>query len=447
MVLENRTVGAEFVIYKPLVVGGPSDMHTQQDHEIFYRGDSFICAAAIHAGVIENTSGGCGILSLLGRKSSYSSTQHNGITSLGFDSSFPMSFEIKPLNEQNSRCLDLRWVILTASVLFTLTISLCTTSPAAFYFSVFTVIFYQVALVSDTPNLEDYSSLLQMALSRFLPAIFVAFVIFVVCAQKTLTGLEAQIEKTLLWLGGCWFGALENYTLDKLPLQRLTPRDFSQPGAVIVFLVAISFISIAAVYQARVLWLEGRFNQFLCLYACLACGLVLLSLIPGMNLRIHHYILALILLPGTATQTRPSLLFQGFLLGLFINGVARWGFASILETDAYLARPGQTGSPLPAFSTPIIDGLNITFTFNFTHNIAKNWDGISMQVNDVERFRWFKHNTSAVLSWTRTQDEPLYFRFGYYRIGLMNGISQGDYTPPGTWSRDGSWSWVKSKML
>jgi hypothetical protein len=161
----------------------------------------------------------------------------------------------------------------------------------------------------------------------------------------------------------------------------------------------------------------------------------LFSLIPGLNLRIYHYILALLLLPGTAIQTRPSLLFQGFLVGLFINGVARWGFASILETDHFLADKGPIGSGLPEILDPAIDGANIKFNFP---TFSKEWDGISMTVNDVERFRWPIGQTTPEFSWTRAKDEPLYFRFGYFKMGFINGFLQGDYTDPGTWERNGN---------
>jgi hypothetical protein len=435
--LDKRVVGAQSILYRHLVIGGPKDGSPLVDNNIsVYRGDSLICLVAIHAGVIDNTRGGYGIFTLLGEESSYFSTEQHGIVSIGFDSSFPMSFTVKPVQGQEVACTDLNRVALMLSVAFTTILSLFTTSPTVFYFCTFTVIFFQVALLSDAPDFEDYLSVVQSALSRFLPAIFVAFVGFNLCVQRTLNRLKAQIEKTFLWLGGCWFGALENYTLDRLPLQRLTPRDFAQPGAATVFIIFISFITTAVIVQARALWIEGRLPRFVSLYTALACSLAVLSWLPGLNLRIHHYILALLLLPGTAMQTRPSLLFQGFLVGLFINGIARWGFASILETDASLARLGLMGTALPAVSTPIIAGGNITFNFA---EIGEEWDGISVRVNDVERSRWSKNNTDPTLSWPRTKDEPLYFQFGYFRIGFIEGVSHGDYTKVGTWTRDNSW--------
>lgn len=87
-VLNPRAVGAQEINYRALVIGGPSE----DDKMPIYRSDSFICGSAIHAGIIDNAKGGCGVVSLVGAHSNYPSTKRNGITSIGFDSEFPSSF-------------------------------------------------------------------------------------------------------------------------------------------------------------------------------------------------------------------------------------------------------------------------------------------------------------------------------------------------------------------
>lgn len=47
-------MGDQEVNYKSLVIGGA----LETDPESSYRGDSFICGAALHAGVISNAAGG-----------------------------------------------------------------------------------------------------------------------------------------------------------------------------------------------------------------------------------------------------------------------------------------------------------------------------------------------------------------------------------------------------
>lgn len=166
----------------------------------------------------------------------------------------------------------------------------------------------------------------------FLPAVFVGLVIYHFCIHHSLNRLTAQVEKTVLWLGGCWLGASSNLTFERLPIQRLTLHDLQQPGAIPTVVIIVLAILLIAIFQAWAFRIEGRMPRYLTFYTCLGLLILALVVIPHMNVRIHHYILALLLLPGTTLQTRPSLLYQGLLVGLFMNGIARWCFDSILQT-------------------------------------------------------------------------------------------------------------------
>ena len=159
-----------------------------------------------------------------------------------------------------------------------------------------------------------------------------------------------------------------------------------------------------------------------------------------MNVRIHHYILGLLLAPGTAMQNRPSLLFQGILIGLFINGIARWGFDSILQTPDELRGDGQLGTILPMVLPPIIHNNwgtmlkpNITFTWDFP--FPEHYDGISILVNDVERFRAYEDGRKGEEEFTWVREHGglnEYFRFAY-----LGGGARGDYTKAGVWEGAG----------
>ncbi|KAJ4292947.1 hypothetical protein N0V88_005610 [Collariella sp. IMI 366227] len=87
-VLNPHHVGPQDVNFRPLVIGGGGGGP--------YRGDSFLCGAAIHAGVIDDTTGGCGVVTLIGEYYQYFSSFQHGIDSIPFDSSFPLSFTITP---------------------------------------------------------------------------------------------------------------------------------------------------------------------------------------------------------------------------------------------------------------------------------------------------------------------------------------------------------------
>ncbi|KAH7135129.1 hypothetical protein B0J11DRAFT_153523 [Dendryphion nanum] len=438
--LNPHAVGDKNINYRPLVVGGPADEEGTLENT-FYRADSFICGSAIHAGFINDASGGCGVISMVGEKAGYTSIKKGGrITSIGFDSYFPKSFTF--LGGTASKCRDLRWPLLAVSLTFTILLSLFTTSPAVFFPSVFMGIFFHVALASDPPNLTDYYAIVSIALGRFLPASFCMFAIYKFCVYPQHKGLRAQIEKTVLWLGGCWIGALNNYTFDKIPIERLTPHDIkNQPGAIPALIIIVLLLFTIALGQAWALRIEGRLPRYLAVYGIFVSVILSLVAIPKMNVRIHHYILGLVLAPGTSMQNRPSLLFQGILIGLFINGIARWGFDSILQTPAELRGDAQLGSLLPVITAPIVHMnlgslLKPNITFEWKLPFPSHYDGISVLVNDVERFKMYEDEGKKEFTWVRhLEGWPEYFRFAY-----LSGGGRGDYTKAGIWGREGGWT-------
>lgn len=470
-VLDPRHVGPQDVNFRPLVIGGGS--------QGIYRGDSFLCGAAIHAGVIDDATGGCGVVTLVGEYYQYFASSQHGIDSIAFDSYFPLSFTVS--SDPTIKCTapDPRWTVsLPLSLLFTTVLSLLTTSPALLFFPAFVGIFTHVALVSDPPNLSSPSSdllpsLVSSYLGRLLPALFTAAVLYATCVRRSLRGLPAaaNVEKTLLWTVSFWIGALSNRTIEPLiPIVRLTPQDVAaQPGGAAALAAIILLIAAVAATQAYHLHREARLPAYLALYSGVACLLALLAALPRLQLRLHHYLLALLLLPGTAMQTRVSLASQGLLLGLFANGVARWGFAAAVETAAALraavdSGPGSKASVVPrliAGRTPWVEwvgagagrprrmwfmweGLpNNRTTTARGGNGEEEIRGISVLVNDVERFRgWFAERPleEQAFAWTRRGGGGVvaheYFRFAF----LTGGGRALGYSPAGTWFVNGSWS-------
>ncbi|KAH9904961.1 hypothetical protein F4778DRAFT_731333 [Xylariomycetidae sp. FL2044] len=437
-VLNPRAVGDQEVIYAPFIVGGPPD--PTNDLNPVYRADSYICGSAVHAGVISNAQGGCGVVSLIGKQENYASSQRHGATSIGFDSYFPSAFTFE---EVKCDAKDVRWSLLAVSVVFSTILALFTTSPAAFFFPVFVGVFWQVGMASDAPSFTSITALFSDILGKFLPAMFCAWVFFdKMGVRRTLYGLDAQIEKSVLWLGACWVGALTNYTLDFIPIQRLTGHDLEQqPGAKAALAIIVVILVIVVVGQIWCFRQESRLIRFLKLYALLIASIIICLLLPGLEIRIHHYIIALLLLPGTSMQTRPSLLYQGLLVGLFINGIARWGFDPFLQTAAALQGDAQIGSPLPVILTPAINATLSTINFTWQPPPSTRYDGISVLVNDVERFHgYFDQEGSDHFLWTRDNTSGLdeYFRFAW-----VVDTQTEDYTKAGIWSRDLEWVEMK----
>lgn len=434
-VLNPRAVGDQEVVYQPLVVGGPPDPANQEGP--VYRGDSFICGSAIHAGVISNSLGGCGVVSLVGEHQDYISTNRNGIESIGFNSYFPLSITFQQGIECQAR--DARWSLLAVSVVFTTVLSLFTASSSVFFFTIFIGIFWQVGMASDPPSYSTISDLFSDILGKFLPAMFCAWVFYdKMGVRRTLKGLTAQVEKTFWWLGGCWVGALTNYTFDFIPIQRLTGHDLDQqPGAKAALAIIIIVLFCVVVIQVWSFRQEGRLVRYLKLYALFIFGIIICLVLPNLSLRIHHYILALLLVPGTSMQTRLSLICQGILIGFFINGIARWGFDPFLQTSVALQGDAQLGSALPVILAPIVNTTLSTITFQWGASPGVRYDGISVLVNDVERYRgYFGDEDSDHFVWNRDNGSDFneYFRFAY-----MSGPNSNDYTKAGIWTEDLKW--------
>lgn len=454
-ILNPHHVGRTDVNYRPLVIGGP-----------VYRGDSFVCGSAIHAGIIGDSMGGCGTVSLIGKYYSFYASEKNGIESIGFDSYFPLSFKFDKgqCGDSPGAGKDPRKVLLAVSIFSTAVLSLLTTSPTIFFFANFIGIFTHVALVSDPPNVSGPSdtilpSLISIYAGRLLPSLFCATILYQTCAKHTLSNLapSAQIEKTLLWVGGLWFGALSNYTLDWIPLSRLAAHDLSQqPGARAALAVILVILTIIISLQTYHFWRSGLVPRYLAYYILLGFCLIAIAFLPGLELRIHHYILALLLLPLTSIQTRPSMLYQGILLGLFINGIGRWGFDSILQTHAALQNDALLDSLIPVTRPPTIYGNDMTleietqsWTISFVwapppdEASSSSLDGISVLVNDVERYRAFYNDhreKQMEFTWVREMANlvttPEYFRFAY----VTKEGKALDYSEAGTWFANGTYS-------
>jgi hypothetical protein len=154
--------------------------------------------------------------------------------------------------------------------------------------------------------------------------------------QHVLPAFEkAPIERAVWYLVSYWLGVLLNVVFAKVPIDRLTPSDIkAQPGGIIAVVILSVALLIIALNQIRVIRKTGWLPTYLSWYIVGGLALLVLSQLPTLNLRLHHYFIALLLLPGTSFPTRLSAIYQGLLLGMFLNGVARWDFQSILQTAA-----------------------------------------------------------------------------------------------------------------
>lgn len=128
---------------------------------------------------------------------------------------------------------------------------------------------------------------------------------------------------------------LFNIVTDKIPIDRLLASDIDQqPGAVVALIIIVVVLAVIIVNQLRVIRKTGWLRHYVAGYIIVGLIIMILALLPGFEFRLHHYFAAMLLMPLTAFPTRLSAIYQGFVLGMFLNGAAAFGFDSILQTPA-----------------------------------------------------------------------------------------------------------------
>ncbi|KAG8897555.1 hypothetical protein FRB99_008065 [Tulasnella sp. 403] len=380
--LNIRTVGDEEVIYQPLVVGGGDDQRT-------YRGDSWVCAAALHAGVISDSHGGCAAVQLVGNYTSFVGTIAHGLSSVSFPTSFPLSYRILPSSSLSS-CSDLRDPALAFNILITVIIFvILRPKPIILFWCLVCIGFWHITFFSsprgEPPPLSD-------AFGFFLPTLFIAYAFWLHAFQHVLPFFEAApLERAVWYLVPFWCGVLINVITAKLPIDRLLASDLHRPGAITTLVIISLLLLVIVVNQMRVIRKTGWLPRYLAYYAAGGIALLVLSMLPGLTLRMHHYFFSMLLIAGTAFPTRLSAVYQAFLLGMFLEGASRWGFDSILQTAEELQRDAPLGSSLPEFLTNATNPLaNLSATLSWKSWEAnasdEGWNGFSLLVDDVERY-------------------------------------------------------------
>lgn len=296
----------------------------------------FILNHIIHSsnrGVIKNSKGGCASLQLVGNFTNYLPLAANGLDSVGFPSVFPLSLQFSSSTSLD-HCRDLRDSALALNIIVTFLLFLVfRPKPIFLFWSLFCIGFWHISLFSQ-PSASPPP--LDVAFGTFLPALFVGYVFWRLAWRFVLPNFSKMpIEGAIWYIGPFWVGVLANVTFEKIPIDRLTASDLTKRGGAITALVVILIVvTIIIINQARVVRKTGWLPYYLGWYILGGLITMVMALLPGLQYRLHHYIVAIVLMPVTAFSTRLSALYQGLLLGLFLNGVAAFGFASMLQTAA-----------------------------------------------------------------------------------------------------------------
>ena len=283
--------------------------------------------------MINDAKGGCATLQLVSNFSDFLPYTAHGLSSIGFPTVFPVAFRFLPTTSLHS-CTDLRDPALAFNILITVLLFAVIRPKQIFSFWCLVCIgFWHITLFSQPQNTPPP---IDTAFSIFLPALFVAYAIWRVAFRFVMPSfVRMPIEATVWYVAPFWLGVLLNVVFDKVPIDRLTASDIRQrPGSLVAVIIIVIIVFFIAVNQVRIIRKTGWLPHYLGWYIIGGLVILILSQLPGLQLRLHHYIIALALVPGTAFPTRLSAIYQSFLLGLFLNGVAAFGFASILQTAA-----------------------------------------------------------------------------------------------------------------
>ncbi|CAE7149259.1 unnamed protein product [Rhizoctonia solani] len=249
-----RAVGAEELVYTSLVVGGGDSNRT-------YRGDSWICPAAIQAGVVSASKGGCGTLRLVGNYTDFLPAIAHGVSSIGFPSVFPSSFRFMDSTSLGS-CTDLRNYALTYNVICTsILLLLLRPEPVWIFWCLLCVGFWHITLFSDPRSAPP---LLSDGFGTFLPALFVGYAFWRVAWRFTLPKFEGMpLERVVWYLAPFWAGVHFNVLTAKIPIDRLVASDLRRDGALAALVIVAIIVVIIVLNQLRVIRKARMFFYYL----------------------------------------------------------------------------------------------------------------------------------------------------------------------------------------
>lgn len=318
--------------YEPFLVKGQKESN--------YRADSFPCAVALKEGLITPNFGG-----VVGLQLQKGFTNEDGLKN-----SFPASFDIKRIDSKFIRGsqYDYRWNYIFMYIICML-ITAFVVHENSVFFSFYTITaFLIIGLFFDPPMVVHYSKnsnstwkLLSHVVGELTVALFLFKCLWDLVFVYMFDEDENQLVIRILLIFSivCF-----NATIDRLPIDRLVWNDIkSMPGALFTLSCIAVIMLIGVFFQAWSIWHAGWLHKAAIGYLSLILVLILISFQSHLKIRLHHWVIGLILLPGCKTRSQLfSYIFAGLLLGLIINGIARWGFASIIETTAEVVRDKHT---------------------------------------------------------------------------------------------------------
>ncbi|KNC85386.1 hypothetical protein SARC_02420 [Sphaeroforma arctica JP610] len=302
-----------------------------------YRSDSRVCIAAVHAGVINDATGGCALYRQLDSSaSSFDGTFSNGIQSgdsTTFDST-PFEFQ-KCVSPYGCEYWGFTIFLPVALVMFLGLVLLRTTSVVLF--ACMAVVGYWYVILIGQPLYAV--SFVQERLGLFLPFLTAVYVLWTFGGNAATPPSTHMIERVILYILPCWAFFHMNYLTLVFPDEDISTGDSASDGgsavtwnpiSITLLAVALPIVIILLFYLCRSIWRSGNTIYYLLGYTAVVVlvGIFWALVSSQFYFHLHHYQVALIVWPLATFSTRPAAFTQAIMLGVFVNGVARWGWGS-----------------------------------------------------------------------------------------------------------------------
>lgn len=318
-----------------------------------YRADSWVCPSAIHAGVINNRWGGCVKVDFVGAQSSFKGSEKNDQTSLDYSTWFPKSYRLSRV-ENAYLCEDNSIFVIPLTGVMALVFLMLRPSKKLFFWVTYVVGYWDVVFFAYPVRSDTFIS---EAIGTFIASIFVGVLFYKYIAKPVLPGPNFPIDTYILYSLPILFGLYMNQWATNIPDFSITAENMEDSTIMTMVLTGAAAIFVLAIFQLYYIRKVKLLPKYIFGYVVIVIACFIFPTFLYLDVHIHHWLVAMLLIPMTRVQLRSSLIFQAILLGVFLNGVARWG----LDTPLYArfsARPagggGRSGNPIP------------TWTFNTT---------------------------------------------------------------------------------
>lgn len=299
-----------------------------------YTATSRICAAAIHAGVIEAKVGGCFELRMIGADSNFTGSTQNGVTSESFDGWFPRNFEVRV--SENQQCNAMRkWM--DVYVAFALIFICIILQPDGWYLVVVLSCTGYLYLVTEYRYYDSFAEILNERSTRLLVIFLMALCLWPQAIKVTVPDpRKFPIDALLFYCAPFWFGVhldmFENIGIDTT----LSSGGFDSAGAILGIALIIG-IGVPLIFLQVLMFYRAELLPKVIFYVLVVAVLVVVFSVATSNyltIHLHHFMfggLGVLLCQGQP-RLRYSIMLQAGLLGVLVNGVTVWDIAPLYDT-------------------------------------------------------------------------------------------------------------------